>query len=119
MSDSPPCPECASEFTYSDGILMNCSICAHAWSLDAPPESNADASSDEDAKVVRDALGNILNDGDDVIVVKSLKVKGAQSALKIGTKVTNIRLVDGDHDIDCKIPGFGPMMLKSSIVRKA
>lgn len=119
MPDTSPCPECASEYTYSDGVLMNCSICAHAWSLDAPTDSDAATTSAACGREVRDSVGNILNDGDDVIVTKSLKVKGAQSALKIGTKVTNIRLVDGDHDISCKIPGFGPMMLKSSIVKKA
>lgn len=94
---------------------MICSACAHEWS---PATDETDASEDG-GRAVRDSVGNILNDGDDVVVVKTLKVKGAQNALKAGTKVTNIRLVEGDHDIDCKIPGFGAMKLKSSIVKKA
>ena len=117
MSDAseetlPPCPECSSVYTYPDGALLVCPECAHEWSA-----SGAGESQDED--VIRDSVGNVLQDGDDVIVVKTLKVKGAPSPLKVGTKVKNIRLVGGDHDIDCKIPGFGAMKLKSSIVKKA
>lgn len=117
MSDDfPPCPACASEFTYSDGTLMICPTCAHEWSPGAPEPAVDDEEADA---VIRDSVGNVLHDGDDVVVVKTLKVKGAQGALKAGTKVKNIRLVGGDHDIDCKIPGFGAMKLKSSVVKKA
>lgn len=112
MSDLPPCPACGSAFTYEDGALLVCPECAHEWSRDAAPAT--------DAQVVhRDAVGNVLADGDAVTVVKDLKVKGAGSALKAGTKVRNIRLVDEDHNIDCKIDGFGAMKLKSEFVRKA
>ncbi len=113
MDDLPPCPKCGSQHTYPDGALLVCPECAHEWSptTDAPELSAAAG--------IRDSVGNVLTDGDDVIVVKTMKIKGAASALKAGTKVKNIRLVDGDHDIDCKIPGFGPMKLKSSIVKKA
>lgn len=113
MSELPPCPKCGSAYTYSDGVLMVCPECAHEW---APGGAEANAA-DED--VVRDSVGNILQDGDNVVVVKTMKVKGAQGALKAGTKVKGIRIVGGDHDIDCKIPGFGAMKLKSSIVKKA
>ena len=109
----PPCPKCGSIYTYEDGPLLVCPECAHEWAAAAPTD---DAEQDD---VVRDAVGNILRDGDDVVVVKTLKVSGASGPLKIGTKVKNIRLVDGDHDIDCRIPGFGAMKLKSSIVKKA
>ncbi len=113
MDELPPCPKCGSQYTYPDGALLVCPECAHEWSQnEEEPASNTDAG-------VRDSVGNILADGDDVLVVKTMKIKGAASALKAGTKVKNIRLVDGDHDIDCKIPGFGPMKLKSSIVKKA
>jgi len=113
MDELPPCPKCGSQHTYPEGALLVCPECAHEWSpsTDAPPPT-AEAG-------IRDSVGNVLADGDDVIVVKTMKIKGAASALKAGTKVKNIRLVDGDHDIDCKIPGFGPMKLKSSIVKKA
>lgn len=113
MDDLPPCPKCASEHTYPDGALLVCPECAHEWS----PTAHAPTESSE--STIRDSVGNVLADGDDVVVVKTMKIKGASSALKAGTKVKNIRLVDGDHDIDCKIPGFGPMKLKSSIVKKA
>lgn len=113
-TELPPCPQCASVYTYPDGALLVCPECGHEFSLNAPAASSVD-----DEQVVRDSVGNVLNDGDDVVVIKTMKVKGAQSALKAGTKVKNIRLVDGDHDIDCKIPGFGAMKLKSSIVKKA
>ena len=108
----PPCPECGSEYTYEDRDMYVCPECAHEWS-----ETAAEDSSDE--KVIRDANGNVLQDGDTVTVIKDLKVKGASNPLKVGTKVTNIRLVDGDHDIDCKIAGFGAMKLKSEFVKKA
>ena len=108
----PPCPQCASAYTYIDGALHICPECGHEWS---PAETAAiDA-----AREVRDAVGNLLADGDTVTVIKDLKVKGASNALKVGTRVKNIRLVDGDHDIDCRIEGFGAMQLKSEFVRKA
>ncbi|WP_195573926.1 zinc ribbon domain-containing protein YjdM [Paenibacillus sp. 1001270B_150601_E10] len=112
MTELPNCPKCNSEYTYEDGNLLICPECAHEWTLDAANESS------EDVKVVKDANGNILNDGDTVTVIKDLKVKGSSSVVKIGTKVKNIRLVDGDHDIDCKIDGFGAMKLKSEFVKK-
>ena len=113
MSNLPNCPQCNSEYTYEDGAMCVCPECAHEWSKDA-----AAASSDE-AKVVRDANGNVLQDGDTITVIKDLKVKGSSSVVKVGTKVKNIRLVDGDHDIDCKIDGIGAMKLKSEFVKKA
>lgn len=111
MSTLPNCPKCNSQYTYEDGTLLVCPECAHEWS----PQEDA---VNEDENVVRDANGNILSDGDTVTVIKDLKVKGTSSVIKIGTKVKNIRLVDGDHDIDCKIPGFGAMQLKSEFVKK-
>ncbi|QSR26006.1 phosphonoacetate hydrolase [Nocardioides aromaticivorans] len=119
MTDTlPACPECSSEYTYEMGELMVCPECAHEWS---PAEAAAAADAEAAAGVVRDANGNPLADGDDVIVVKDLPVKGAPKPIKSGTKVRSIRLVSGvgDHDIDCKVDGFGPMQLKSSVVRKA
>jgi protein PhnA len=112
MSNLPNCPECNSEYTYEDRSLFICPECAHEWS------SESEAVSNEDVKVVKDANGNVLQDGDSVTVIKDLKVKGSSSVLKIGTKVKNIRLVEGDHDIDCKIDGFGAMKLKSEFVKK-
>lgn len=115
MSDSlPPCPECASEHTYEMPPLLVCPMCGHEWS---PDEDGSDAAAT--APVVRDAVGNILSDGDTVTVITSLKVKGSLS-IKAGTKVRNIRLIDpvNGHDIDCKIDGFGAMQLKSSVVKK-
>jgi protein PhnA len=109
----PPCPQCNSAFTYEDGDLYICPECAHEWSKDASTESA------ETTKVIRDANGNVLQDGDTITVIKDLKVKGSSSVVKVGTKVKNIRLVDGDHDIDCKIDGFGAMKLKSEFVKKA
>ena len=113
MTDLPPCPKCASAYTYEDGGLYQCPECGHAWS------GSGDASNDV-AKIVRDANGNELKDGDTVTVVKDLKIKNSSDVVKVGTKVKNIRLIDsnGDHDIDCKIPGFGPMALKSEFVKK-
>lgn len=112
MSSLPKCPQCSSEFTYEDGDNYVCPECAHEW-----PKVAATAA--EDVKVIRDAVGNVLQDGDTVTVVKDLKVKGSSSVVKVGTKVKNIRLVDGDHDIDCKIDGIGAMQLKSEFVKKA
>ncbi len=112
MSTLPPCPQCRSEFTYEDGGQFVCPECAHEWT------AQAEAAGDE-ARVVKDANGNLLADGDSVTVIKDLKVKGSSLVVKVGTKVRNIRLVEGDHDIDCKIEGIGPMKLKSEFVRKA
>ncbi|MCM3493810.1 MULTISPECIES: zinc ribbon domain-containing protein YjdM [Paenibacillus] len=113
MSNLPNCPKCNSEYTYEDGSLLVCPECAHEWS----PGSSQETAEDE--KVVKDANGNMLRDGDSVTVIKDLKVKGTSSVVKIGTKVKNIRLIDGDHNIDCKIDGFGAMKLKSEFVKKA
>ena len=112
MSDLPNCPKCNSGYTYEDGNGFVCPECAHEWTLESNSESN------DDNKIVKDANGNVLNDGDTVTVIKDLKVKGSTSSVKIGTKVRNIRLVDGDHNIDCKIDGFGAMSLKSEFVKK-
>ncbi|MDH3355506.1 MAG: zinc ribbon domain-containing protein YjdM [Chromatiales bacterium] len=111
MSDLPKCPQCASEYTYEDRAMYICPECAHEW--------GKDAAVDADEKVVTDAHGNVLKDGDAVTVIKDLKVKGSSSVVKVGTKVKSIRLVDGDHDIDCKIDGIGAMKLKSEFVKKA
>ncbi|WP_142829342.1 zinc ribbon domain-containing protein YjdM [Planococcus soli] len=113
METLPNCPECNSEYTYEDGSLLVCPECAHEWS------PLAEAESTDAEKIVRDANGTPLQDGDAVTVIKDLKVKGSSSTLKIGTKVKSIRLVEGDHDIDCKIDGFGAMKLKSEFVKKA
>lgn len=112
MEPLPPCPKCACEYTYEDGALLVCPECAHEWSLE-----EATGQSD-DQPVIRDANGTPLSDGDTVTVIKDLKVKGSSSVVKVGTKVKNIRLDDGDHDIDCKIPGIGAMGLKSQFVKK-
>lgn len=114
MSSLPKCPQCSSEFTYEDGDMYVCPECAHEWSKNA---SAADAA--EQQRVVKDANGNVLVDGDTVTVIKDLKVKGSSLVVKVGTKVKNIRLVDGDHDIDCRIDGIGQMGLKSEFVKKA
>ncbi|PEL08408.1 zinc ribbon domain-containing protein YjdM [Bacillus sp. AFS017336] len=111
MVELPNCPKCNSEYTYHDGNLFVCPECGYEWTLDIGTEM-------DDKKVVKDANGNILNDGDSVTVIKDLKVKGTSLVVKIGTKVKSIRLVDGDHDIDCKIDGFGAMKLKSEFVKK-
>ncbi|GAB2492365.1 zinc ribbon domain-containing protein YjdM [Arenimonas alkanexedens] len=112
MSTLPPCPACASVYTYEDGAQLVCPECGHEWSPGEATETS------EEVKIVRDANGNALADGDTVTVIKDLKIKGSSSVVKIGTKVRNIRLVDGDHDIDCRIEGIGPMKLKSGFVRK-
>ncbi|TXH90197.1 MAG: alkylphosphonate utilization protein [Rhodoferax sp.] len=112
MNTLPPCPKCHSEYTYEDGAMLICPECAHEWSRDAAaPEAEA-------ARVWKDANGNVLQDGDSVVLVKDLKIKGSSNAIKVGTKVKNIRLIEGDHDIDCKIDGFGAMQLKSEYVKK-
>lgn len=111
MSSLPPCPECGSEFSYEDGYMYVCPECAHEWSKEAGAEAEEAA--------VKDANGNVLSDGDTVTVIKDLKIKGSSAVVKVGTKVKNIRLVEGDHDIDCKIDGIGAMQLKSEFVRKA
>lgn len=112
MSGLPPCPKCHSEFTYEDGGQFVCPECAHEW------QAQAAGAPEEGARVYRDAAGNVLQDGDTVTVIKDLKLKGGGGVVKMGTKVKNIRLVDSDHDIDCKIDGFGSMSLKSEFVKK-
>ncbi|MEU8758706.1 zinc ribbon domain-containing protein YjdM [Streptomyces sp. NPDC048659] len=119
----PPCPECSGAYTYETGALLVCPECGHEWpagAAGAADEGGAAGAADRE-RVIRDAVGNVLADGDTVTVVKTLKVKGNPSGIKAGTKVRNIRLVDGvdGHDIDCRIEGFGPMQLKSSVVKRA
>ncbi|MEY3880071.1 MAG: hypothetical protein RIQ94_866 [Pseudomonadota bacterium] len=110
MNSLPNCPKCGSEYTYNDGSLYICPECSHEWPQDVQVEN--------DDRVIKDANGNVLQDGDTVTVIKDLKVKGSSLVVKVGTKVRNIRLVDGDHDIDCKIDGIGAMKLKSEFVKK-
>ncbi len=117
MMALPACPGCNSELTYQDGQMYVCPECAHEWGL-APSPASSPIVSEEPERVVRDSNGNVLTDGDTVIVIKDLPVRGASSSLKVGTKVKGIRLVDGDHNIDCKIEGFGGMKLKSEFVKK-
>ncbi len=117
MNELPPCPKCQSAFTYEDGALYVCPECAHEWSPSAATAPTEAAQ--EPGFVVKDAHGTVLHDGDTVTMVKDLKVKGATSTLKVGTRVKGIRLVEGDHNIDCRIDGFGPMMLKSEFVKKS
>ncbi|MFD5850988.1 alkylphosphonate utilization protein [Cytobacillus oceanisediminis] len=112
MSSLPNCPKCSSEYTYEDGMLFVCPVCAHEWTAES------EINSFEDEKLIKDSNGNVLTDGDTVSVIKDLKVKGTSSVIKIGTKVKNIRIVDGNHDIECKIDGFGAMKLKSEFVKK-
>jgi protein PhnA len=114
MEDFPECPKCSSEYTYKDRDFYVCPDCNHEWNEDA-----IDKRTEEKSATVKDAYGNALEDGDSVTIIKDLKVKGASSALKVGTKVKSIRLVGGDHNIDCKIDGFGSMKLKSEFVKKA
>ena len=111
MSQFPPCPTCQSVYTYADGDNLVCPECGHEWSA-------VTGENTEDLKIVKDANGNVLQDGDSVTVIKDLKVKGSSLVIKVGTKVKNIRLVEGDHDIDCKIDGVGAMKLKSEFVKK-
>ncbi len=109
MSDLPKCPKCNGEYTYEDRDMYVCPECAHEWSQDGELDGEP---------VFKDANGTILQDGDTVSLTKDLKIKGSSSKIKAGTKVKNIRLVDGDHNIDCKVDGVGPMMLKSEFVKK-
>ncbi|MDO8828322.1 zinc ribbon domain-containing protein YjdM [Methylophaga sp.] len=112
MSDLPNCPKCDSEYTYQDGNILICPECSYEWSADQVMDKG------EASNEIIDANGNVLQDGDTVTVIKDLKVKGSSLVVKVGTKVKNIRLVDGDHDIDCKIDGIGAMKLKSQFVKK-
>ena len=112
MTTSPQCPKCSSEYTYEDGNMMICPECTYEWSK----EVTVDA--EDDKRIIKDANGQVLQDGDTVTVIKDLKIKGSSQVVKVGTKVKSIRLVDGDHDIDCKIEGIGPMQLKSQFVKK-
>ncbi|MEU1818423.1 zinc ribbon domain-containing protein YjdM [Streptomyces roseifaciens] len=116
IENLPPCPECSSAYTYEMGAFLVCPECGHEWSPTA-----AEPAGDTEDGVIKDAVGNALADGDTVTVIKTLKVKGHPTGIKAGTKVRNIRLVNGvaGHDIDCKIDGFGAMQLKSSVVKKA
>ncbi len=115
MSELPPCPQCGSSLTYEDSGLLVCPECAHEWS---PGEASAETTNGAASGIV-DANGNALADGDTVTVIKDLKIKGSSQVVKVGTKVKNIRLVGGDHDIDCRIDGVGAMKLKSQFVKKS
>lgn len=128
MSDVlPPCPQCNSAYVYEDGALLVCPECAHEWSPIAASATDATSAAsvgDDDAdarRIVKDSVGNVLADGDTVTVIKDLKIKGSSQVVKVGTAVRNIRLIEGTggHDIDCKVPGIGPMQLKSAFVKKA
>lgn len=112
LSDNPKCPDCGSEEAYQDGASYVCSMCAHEWPM------SADTGAEDGALIVRDVHGNVLNDGDTVSVIKDLKVKGTSSVVKVGTKVRNIRLIEGADNIDCKVEGIGAMSLKSEFVKK-
>ncbi|MEU9179214.1 zinc ribbon domain-containing protein YjdM [Streptomyces sp. NPDC048550] len=118
IENLPPCPKCSCEYTYEMNALVVCPECGHEW---VPAEGGAQDGAASGERVVKDAVGNVLSDGDSVTVVKALKVKGSPSGIKAGTKVRNIRLIDGvdGHDIDCRIEGFGAMQLKSGVVKKA
>jgi protein PhnA len=113
MSKLPPCPTCNSEYAYEDGAMLVCPECGHEWVV------TSDESAEKKESVVKDINGAPLSNGDTVVVIKDLKVKGSSSVLKIGTKVKNIRLAEGDHNIDCKVKGIGAMGLKSEFVKKA
>lgn len=113
MSALPHCPKCSCEYTYEDGLLFVCPECAYEWDENTSSENSADT------LVFKDAHGNLLQDGDTIVVIKDLKIKGTSLVVKGGTKVKNIRLVDGDHNIDCKIDGIGAMKLKSEFVKKS
>lgn len=112
MQELPNCPECDSAFTYETGDFLACPECGHEWNA-------ADAAQQDDGPSAKDAHGNVLVDGDTITVIKDLKIKGSSQVVKVGTKVKNIRIVEGDHDIDCKIDGIGSMKLKSEFVKKA
>ncbi len=111
MSQLPECPKCESKYVYEDNYILICPECAHEWSADSELNQNENA--------VKDSNGAVLNDGDTIIIIKDLKVKGSSTPIKQGTKVKNIVLIEGDHNIDCKIPGMGAMQLKSEFVKKA
>lgn len=111
MSQLPACPKCQENYTYEDNLLYVCPMCAHEWPIHEAEQKDGE-------KIYKDAHGQVLHDGDTVTVIKDLKVKGSSSVVKQGTKVKNIRLIDEDHDIDCKIDGFGAMKLKSEFVKK-
>ena len=113
MSEIPICPKCNSGYVYEDGNMYVCPECAYEWA------QQGELPNSDSALVVTDSNGNVLNDGDTITVIKDLKVKGTTKVVKVGTKVKNIRLVEGDHDIDCKIDGIGAMKLKSEFVKKA
>jgi len=113
MSKLPPCPKCNSEYAYEDGAMLVCPECGHEWLV------SSDESAEKNESAVKDANGAPLSDGDTIVVIKDLKIKGTSSVVKVGTKVKNIRLVEGDHNIDCKIKGIGAMKLKSEFVKKA
>lgn len=112
MSEFPPCPQCKSTYTYQMDALLVCPECAYEWNPNEAPAA-------DEGFVVKDCNGNILQDGDSVVTIKNLPVRGSSQSIKAGTKVRNIRLVDSDHNIDCKIDGFGAMALKSEFVKKA
>ena len=112
MSSLPPCPQCTSAYTYQDNALYICPECGHEWTQDSDTDTT-------DTLLVKDAHGTVLQDGDNVTVIKDLKVKGSSSVIKVGTKVKIIRLIDGDHNIDCRVEGIGAMQLKSEFVKKA
>lgn len=113
MTALPNCPQCRSEYTYQDGLLFVCPECSHEWAND-----ESEAAANHGVLIVKDAHGNVLQDGDAISIIKDLKIKGSSSVVKVGTKVKNIRLVEGDHNIDCKIDGIGAMKLKSEFVKK-
>ncbi|MCW5203134.1 MAG: zinc ribbon domain-containing protein YjdM [Candidatus Electrothrix communis] len=113
MSELPPCPKCNSQYAYEDGAMLVCPECGHEWL------ANSEESTEKKEAAIKDANGASLSDGDAIVVIKDLKVKGTSSVVKVGTKVKNIRLVEGDHNIDCKIKGIGAMKLKSEFVKKA
>lgn len=119
MTDTKPCPECRSEITYPTGTSWMCGECGHEWNPEELAAEQLDAERAAGPAVIKDANGNVLENGDDVVVIKDLPVKGMPKPVKAGTKVKNIRLVEGDHDIDCRIEGFGAMGLKSIFVKKA
>ena len=116
MTAFPPCPNCNSIYAYESGSLLMCPECGHEWSA---ADSETVAAAENTGNVVKDSNGTILQNGDSVIIIKNLPVKGAPKPVKAGTKVNNIKLTDGDHNIDCRIEGFGSMALKSEFVRKA
>jgi protein PhnA len=118
MNELPACPACSSPYTYEDRSLFVCSECNHEWSVASAPQGQTEIRDNEEGPVFRDAHGVVLQDGDSVSVIKDLKIKGSSSVVKVGTRVKNIRLIDGDHNIDCKIDGIGEMKLKSEFVKK-